>query len=317
MLFSVSTAIPAKGQFTEDRVFGFLELTGSARSAGLGGNHVALADGGVSLFTANPAYLTDRAHKEVSFSYLNHLSDIYLATVDFAYHLDQLGTFASGIRYLNYGDMQRTTRDGARIGTFNAYDFSWSFAFSREWLPSLTAGIGTQLIASSYDDYQSTGVAFFGGLMYTFNEGNTIAGLSFQHLGTQLTTYDGTREELPFTITAGISHRLNHLPLRFNLALHSLNKWEIPVYDDDSPGFADYLFRHVRLGTEILFSKHAHLRLGYDHLKNQSLKSDKRLDFAGASIGLGIMVYSIHMDISRSSFSESGGITQISLSKNF
>ncbi|MDG5766849.1 type IX secretion system protein PorQ [Balneolales bacterium ANBcel1] len=309
---------PALAQIGNNEVFGFLQIPADARSAALGGNHVSLDQGGVSLFTTNPAYLTEVSHKELSVSYLNHFSDIYLASAGFAYHLGNIGTFASGIRFVNYGDFTRTDSDGREHGSFSSYDFSWSGAISRPLLDRLQAGFGTQLIVSSYDSYQSTAIAFFGGLYYSFNSNYTHAALSFRHLGAQLTPFDDTREDLPFTITAGITHRLQHLPLRFNLALHSLNRWEMPVFDDeDDPGFTSNLFRHMRMGVELLFSENVNLRIGYDHLRNQELKSDQRIDLSGAGIGLGIGYRDFRFDISRSSYSETGGLIQLSLSHHF
>ena len=308
----------AMAQMGNDEVFGFLKIPASAHTAALGGNHVSLEQGGTALFTTNPAYLNESVHKELSVSYLNHFSDIYLATADFGYQLDGIGTIASGFRFLNYGDFTRTDSDGAEHGSFSSYDFSWSTALSRPLLEGLQGGLGVQFISSRYDSYQSTALALFGGIRYSFNNNYTHAGLSFQHLGFQLSTFDETGEELPFTITAGITHQLQHLPLRFNLALHSLDRWEMPVFDDvEDPGFFDNLLRHGRLGVELLFSEQVHLRLGYDRLSSEELKTDRRIDLSGAGIGLGIALSDFRFDISRTSYSESGGWVQLSMTHRF
>ncbi len=308
----------AHAQIGNESVFGFLKIPASARAAALGGNHVSLNNAETALFTANPAYLTKTSHKQLSVSYLNHFSDIYLGAADFSYHIDNIGTMASGIRFVNYGDFTRLDSEGRNQGSFNAYDLSWSTAFSRELFHDVRGGIGTQLITARYDDFQSTAIAFFGGMYYTFNNDYTHLGLSFRHLGFQLTRFDQSRENLPFTITGGISHRLQHLPIRFNLGLHSLNRWELPVFDDDQEtGFTDHLFRHVRFGIELLFTENVNLRIGYDHLKNQELQTDRRIDLSGTGIGVGITIRDIRFDISRSSYSETGGLIQISVGTRF
>lgn len=308
----------AHGQIGNESVFGFLEIPASARTAGLGGNHVSLYNAETALFTTNPAYLTETSHMQLTVSYLNHLADIYLGAVDFSYHLDNIGTMASGIRFVNYGDFTRIDSEGFEQGSFNAYDLSWSTAFSRELFQNFRGGIGAQVITSRYDSYQSTALAFFGGIYYLFNNDLTQAGLSFRHLGFQLTVFDELREDLPFTVTGGISHRLQHIPLRFNLALHSLNRWELPVFDDnDDTGFTDYLLRRIRFGMEILFTENVNLRLGYDHLKNRELQTDRRIDLSGTGIGFGIRTGDFQFDISRTSYSETGGLVQISVGTRF
>lgn len=308
----------ALAQVGNETVFGFLNIPGSAHTAALGGDHVALNRGGTAMFTTNPAYVGDTNHKEFSASYLNHLTDIYMANANMSWHFDEIGTVSAGIRFLNYGDFTRVDSDGTEDGSFRSYDFSWSAAYSRTVLENLQGGIGIRFITSSYDIYQSTAIALFGGLYYTFNDDLTHAAFSFQNLGSQLTQFDEKREKLPFDVSAGISHRLIHLPLRFNLTLHSLNRWDLPVFDDeDDPDISENLLRRIRFGTEILFSDNFHLRIGYDRLKNQELKTDRRIDFSGAGIGLGIEVRNISIDISRTSYSETGGIFQLSLATRF
>ncbi len=318
LLLFTGLSATTHAQIGNNEVFGFLKIPASARTAALGGNHVSLDQGSTSLFTVNPAYLSQTSHKVLSVSYLNHLSDIYLATTDFSYHLDNIGTVATGIRFVNYGDFTRTDSDGQEHGSFSSYDFSWSTAIARPVFDLMQGGLGIQVISSRYDTFQSTAIALFGGLHYSFNNDYTHAGISFWNLGLQLTKFDETGEDLPFTITAGITHRLQHLPLRFNLALHSLNRWELPVFDDEEdPGFTGHLFRHARMGLEILFSENVNLRIGYDRLKNEELKTDRRIDLSGAGIGLGIGFSDFKFDVSRTSYSETGGLVQLSISHQF
>jgi len=319
ILFLLTGLSPGSyGQSSNETVFGFLNVPGSARTAALGGEHVSLNSGGTAMFTTNPAYVSGVNHKEFSASYLNHLADIYMANAHFSWHINEIGTFSTGIRLLNYGNITRVDSDGIEDGSFGSYDFSWSAAFSRTIFGNLQGGAGTRIITSSYDTYQSTAIALFGGLYYTFNDDLTHLGVSFRNLGSQLTLFDETREKLPFDLSAGVTHRLMHLPLRFNLTLHSLNRWDLPVFDDEEdPGISENLLRRMRFGTEILFSDNFHLRLGYDHLKNQELKGDRRIDLSGSGIGLGIEIRDISIDLSRTSFSETGGLFQLSLATQF
>lgn len=306
----------ATAQIGNDAVFGFLNLPTSARSAALGGTHVSLYNEGTSSFQVNPSYLSSENHKELILSYVNHLYDIYLGSAALSWHFDGIGTVGTGIRFVNYGDFIRTDSEGFEQGSFSSYDFSWDLAWSRNIFENLRAGIGTQFIVGSYGDYRSTAIAFSGGVYYSIHNGLTNAAVSFRHLGFQITEFDETRENLPVSLMAGVSHRLRHLPLRFNLTLHSLEQWELPVFDDESkPGFTKNLLRHARFGTEFLFSDNFHLRLGYDPLQGEELKTDRRIDLSGTAIGLGIIIRDINIDISRSSYSETGGLIQLNIGK--
>ena len=316
ILISTGGVPQARGQFmaSSESVYAFLLLPPSARTAALGGNHVSLHQADVSLFTLNPAYIHDHTHRKISVSYLHHLADVYYGHSAFSYSLNRIGSLAAGVRFVNYGSFTRADADGNVSGTFHAYDMAWSLALSRELTDGLHAGAGLHFIHSRYDAYVSSGVALFGGLYYRLPNELTRLGVAVHNLGRQIVAFDQIYEPMPFTITAGVSHKLQHLPLRFNLAVHSLERWKLPVFNDvEDPGFTSHLMRHLRPGLEILFTDEFHLRLGYDHLRNRELASDRRIDFSGTGIGLGIVVRDLYLDISRTSLSESGALMQLTL----
>ena len=55
----------------------------------------------------------------------------------------------------------------------------------------------------------------------------TTMGLVAKNLGTQITSYSGTREKLPFEIQAGITQGLAHAPFRFNITFQNLERWDL------------------------------------------------------------------------------------------
>lgn len=290
----------------------------SARSAALGGYVVSLPDAGVTLFHINPGYLNSSQNKTFSVSYINHISDINMAAVDGAYYLNKIGTIGAGIRYLGYGNFTRTNDQGQNLGTFNAYDMAVSIGLGRTYTKNLQYGVSIDFIHSSYDIYRSTAIALSAGfLYYAPNHAFTIGG-SINNLGSQITTFDGRREPLPLDIRLGISRKLKHVPLRVSLTAHSLNQWNMQMYNDTGkPGIGSTIIRHLELGGEFLFSKNVHLLLGYNRYVHEELKTSNRLDLAGTSIGLEIRIKRYQFDISQSSFSQSGGYFQINLRTKF
>ncbi len=298
-----------------DSIFRFMQLTGNARTAALGGSHVALANPDAALFMTNPAYLSPDSHSNISLTWLNHISDINMGVAAGAYHVESLGTFGVGLRFINYGDIRRADESGTDLGNFSANDLAFSLGFSREVMPNLRAGITGNAIYAGYDDFNSTAISFDAGLYYFWEELNMYVGGAITNIGFQVSTFDGRDESLPLNIRLGMSRRLEYVPLRINLTFHSLNQWEMETFRDEgeSPSFTSNLFRHITVGGELLLSDNFHIRVGYDHLTNEELKVSTRLDTAGFGIGLGLNIRGFVFDFSRSSFSDLGGVTRIGI----
>ncbi len=297
-----------------DATYRFLNIPTSPRTAALGGNHVSLPNSDVSLFLLNPAYLSGNHHGQLALSYLNHLADVNMGFASGAFHHDELGTFGIGFRFVGYGEMIQTNAIGEELGTFTANDFAMNLGYARQIQDQLTAGVAFQFIHSSYHTFRSTGLAISAGLHYTFDDEQTWAGVSFGNLGRQVNYFDEQREDLPFDLRTSITRQLTYLPLRLSATAHSLTQWEMPSFNDEqTPRFADHLFRHLIIGGEFLFSENFHVRLGYNHFLHEELRSDARIDLGGASIGVGIQLRGFQFDISRNSYSDIGRLTQLGI----
>ena len=62
-------------QTSSSSIFRFLEISPSARTSALGGNHVAMFEPTVSEFYLNPAYLNPASSRTVSATFVNYLAD--------------------------------------------------------------------------------------------------------------------------------------------------------------------------------------------------------------------------------------------------
>lgn len=307
------TDAQAQSSNSSESVFKFLKLPASARAAALGGNHVSLPEADGLLFLSNPAYLNERAHGQLDFSYLNHLSDISMGAAGGAYHHKRLGTFALGLRVLDYGDMRQSGETGLDEGSFSANDMAFTAGYARPLLENLQAGASAEFIYAGYGNYSSSALALNLGLYYYYEALDLHMGGVIEHVGTQLSTFGGSNESMPVDVRVGLSRRLEYVPLRVHLTLHNLHAWDAENAQDDgeSPSFSANLMRHAALGGELLLSENVVFRLGYDHARNQDLKVNTRLDTAGFSYGLGIDYRAFTFDFSRSSFSDLGMLTRI------
>lgn len=304
-------AISSASEF--DRVYRFLQTSSTPHTAGLGGNVVSLPQTDANAFMVNPAYLNEVQHRLIGISYLSYLSDINQGVASGVYDVQDYGTFGFGIKFLDYGDFTRTDAESEEIGSFSSYDLSITGGWGYPVAEDLQAGVSLHSIFSSYDTYSSSALAVSAGLLYTIND-QTHAGFTINHLGRQLSNFDQETEPLPLDIRAGISRKLTHLPLRLNLTFDSLNQWNMPVHqDEEDPGFASNLFRHINFGGEFLFTENVNLRIGYNHQQREELKADNRIDLAGVGIGLGIKVSQFRFDYSRTNYSDVGALNQISV----
>ncbi|REL39239.1 hypothetical protein DYD21_04595 [Rhodohalobacter sp. SW132] len=304
----------ATAQQTGDSVFRFLELSGDARSAALGGAHAAFIEPQSSQFISNPANLSRSKTDELHLSYLNHLGDISFGTASYAFSIPGYGTASASIRFLNYGNMTGYDQFGNETGSAAANDLALTAGFSDQLSESLSYGVSVTGIYSSLAGYQSSAVSLSGGLLYNFADRETSIGLYLNNAGTQLSTYNGISEPLPLNIAAGVVHRFEYLPVRLHLTLQRLNNWNLDNPNDvEDPSFFQNLSRHVLGGAEFLFGERITGRIGYDYWLHGQTQTGKRIDGAGLSFGVGIHLNRMDIDFSRTSFSDMGSVVQLGI----
>lgn len=299
-------------------VFRFLEITPTARTAALGGNHVGLYGGDFSLMHLNPAYVNSQASGSVSASYLNFFSDANMGFSSGALEVDKVGVFGLGIRYMGYGDFKRIDENGNELGSFNPGDLSLSGVYSKKILEGLNVGAGLDLIHSSYAEFRSAAVALSAGVFYADTAAHFSAGLSIRNMGGQLTSFNGKKEPLPLDISIGFTKKPRDFPFQLSFTLKQLNNWDMRVFGEEKrPAFFENLFRHVIFGAESRLGQSLLLRIGYDHYLHAHTNTGQAFDLAGVAFGLGFEVKGVIIDLSRNSYSQLGGITRLSLKKDF
>jgi hypothetical protein len=314
LCFFLMITAPIAAQSGNSSIFRFLETTPNAKAAALGGNHAGLFDADVSLFHLNPAYLTPESSKSVSATFVNYLADVRIGFANGAYDLKNIGTLGIGIRYAGYGDMNEYNENGENLGSFRAGDLAFSTALSTKLSEKLSAAAGVDFIHSSYHTYSSSAITASGGMYYIDRENRFSAGLSFRNLGDQLSYYNGVGEDIPFDVSLGISKKPENFPFQLSLTLRQLNNWNMKVVGETKdPDVFNNIARHAILGGEAAFSDNFKLRLGYNHFVSQQVNSDAALNLAGVSIGVGLNIKGIGIDLSRSSYSDIGGVVQISV----
>lgn len=287
------------------QTYRFLDVPFHARSAAMGGAPVALPDASAGMMHANPAYLNASHHRQLAFGFANQVGDTRFSSAHAAWHLDGWGTLGIGFRHVGYGDLRERDRSGTDLGGFRASDFAMKTAFSADVGPSVRYGVALDLIHSDYTFTQSAAWAVSAGMTVRLPDESTV-GMSFLNAGSQFTSFDGGEESLPMDVRIGYSRRLQYLPFRFSITAQHLHEPDL-----ENP------FSHLEAGGEFQFSPNFFFRFGYDHQLRERLRFEDRIDLSGYSLGVGLRIKGIWLDVARVSYSQVGSMLQIGTDLHF
>lgn len=331
-LLLVFGSISLMGQKGGETVYNFLHLTNSARASALGGDVVSIADDDLNLVFHNPALLSPGMDQNMNLNYVNYFAGINYGYASYAFQKGNIGNFAGGIHYVDYGSFDRTDQFGNFDGTFRASEYALNLIYSRTLIDSvLRVGVNLKPIFSIYEQYTSFGTTMDFGLVYTNPHTYTSAGLVLKNLGMQFVSFSGTRERVPFEIQAGVTQRLAHAPFRFTLLLQNLEKWDLSYEKLDDGNvllgdelnevnrfdiFGDQLMRHVVFGMEFLLGESFHLDFGYNYKRRMEMKMDNWPGLVGFSWGFGFRISKFHVAYGRSRYHLAGGTSHFSLTTN-
>ncbi len=301
------------GQLAGTRSFVFTGLPSTARLAGLGGMATALSDRDVALTFFNPAAISSEMHNRATITYNNMVGDINYGYAGYGYNFKKAGMFTAGGMYLDYGKFKGYDDGGNKTEDFKANEsclhITWGKPLNAHW----QAGASVKFAYSAMGAYISTAAMADLGAIYNDTAKKFTAGFAIRNIGMQLLSYtDGTREKLPFDIQAGISKKLEHLPFRFFITAHNLQKWDLTYNQYLSTGqidlltqqplkkessFGDKLMRHFNFGGE-LGGKGFGLMFGYSHQRRREMNMETGRRLSGFAWGLNLKVRKIMISYS-------------------
>lgn len=298
-------------------VYQFLNLISSPRQAALGGKTITNFDYDVNQPLFNPASINSEMDGKLALNYGNYFGDVSYGTAAYAYTYDRhIQTFHAGITYINYGKFDGRDENGTATNEFSGSEIALSLGYSYN-IPKtkLYVGGNAKLISSSLETYNSFGIATDLGAIYINEDSNVNYALVLRNFGTQISTYAGTREKLPFEIVAGISQELENVPVRWHLTLENLQKWNVSFENPvratqtidgnqipEKVTFLGNAFRHVIFGAEIFPKKAFSVRLSYNFRRASELKIIEQRTFSGISAGFGIRFSKFRFDYSYSRY---------------
>ncbi|HEY5687720.1 MAG TPA: type IX secretion system protein PorQ [Yeosuana sp.] len=302
-LFCLLISMVSKAQVGGESTYQFLNLVSSPRQAALGGKVITNVDYDVAQGLYNPATINVEMDNQLALNYTSYLGGISYGTASYAYTIDRrTQTFHAGITYINYGSFDGYDESGNSTGTFTGNEAALSVGYSLQLgYSDFYFGANVKLITSKLELYNSLGVATDLGLLYINEDLDFHAALVVRNFGTQITTYAGLNESLPFEVDFGMSQRLENVPIRWHLTLENLQEWPIAVSNpsrvttdlsgnqtEEKIGFLGNVMRHAIIGAEIFPEGGFNIRLGYNFRRAEELRILDQRNFSGLSAGFSI-----------------------------
>lgn len=213
----------------------FLRISPDARSSGMGETGVAIADNANAVYW-NPgglAFLDYFAHsgdfqdavpyRQIALAYSPWLpqfnADLYYSYGTYAQHIEDIGTIAANLMFMNLGEFQSTDASGRTGPKFTSNEFAVSVAFGTKITDDLGLGANLKYIRSNLTPSIGMQPAAIGnsaaldlGLLWKpqnlgFLKDNLSLGFNLQNLGPKI-TYISESDPLPTNLKMGVAYRI-------------------------------------------------------------------------------------------------------------
>lgn len=331
-VFFLLLYVTAYGQTGGNHSFPFIDMSFNARSAGLGGDFISVYDDDITMGIANPSLLNADMNKHLSLSSALMAGGINYGMAGYGISLDRINsTLSTYVKYVSYGEFERTTVNGLSEGTFHPVEMIVGSGIGKDINKRLSIGGNLNFLYSQLETYSAFGASVdFAGTYRDVDNGFLVTVLA-KNIGYQFKGYTpGVRALLPVELQLAGSYKLKHAPFRFTLLAHHLNKWDLTYTDPnekptidpltgefipvDRPGFFDKLARHFTYQLEILVTDNIHLRAGFDFHRRKEFALEQRPGIAGFSFGAGLHFNKIRIDYGFIAFSQAGYTNMLTLS---
>lgn len=314
-----------------ESTFQFLNLVSAPRQAALGGKVFTNVDYDVSQPLSNPATINQEMDNQLALNYVSHLGGIGYGTAAYAYTVDRrVQTFHAGVTYINYGSFDGFDENGVSTGTFSGNEAALSLGYALQiGYSDFYFGTNFKIINSKLEQYSAFGAAVDMGLLYNNKDIDFQATVVVRNLGTQITTFAGTNESLPFEVAFGMSQTLEHVPIRWHVTLENLQQWPIArpnparITSDlegnqtsESIGFLGQVIRHTIVGAELFPEKGFNIRFGYNFRRADELRILEQRNFSGLSAGFSIRLNKIRFSYTHAKYTSASNSNFFGLQLN-
>ena len=275
----------------------FLKMGVGARSLGMAGAYVAVADDAHALYW-NPAGAAQAERPQIASSYnilYQDTSQGYLSYI----HPTSVGVWGLGLNYLQVADIEKRAGDTAAAdSTFSSKDSAYSVSYTRPrvW-KDLSLGFTLKALQLKLDTKSASAFAVDLGAHYRREDSPLSLGVSVLNLGSSV-KYDTVSDPLPLGVKVGAAYRFFNNRL---LAAAGADSW---VQEGINSAQLGVEWRPVSLFA---------LRTGYQYAPSRTELGGT----VGFSAGVGFHVRKLDIDYAYVPFGDLGDTNRLSLSFTF
>ena len=317
--------------------FAIYDVPSSARTAGLGVDFLAVADGSLDAALDNPSLIREELASHYGFGYVGLFGEAGAGHAAYGFKAKGFGNFVAGMRFLSFGKFEGYDETGQPTHDFTATDIMLSLGWGLQIDSTFSLGVTAKPVLSFYDAYFSLALGLDVAGSYASPSRRLVATVIGRNIGAQLARYDSERERLPFHLDAGLSYKLAQAPFRFYLQAADLQRWDLTYYDTLSPTshydpytgettrqsgaqrFADRIFRHLTAGVELAVADRFFARVGYSYRQTREMAAESRtvINFSGFSFGVGFKARRFDLSYARNNYHLGQAPNYLSLNFHF
>ena len=325
-LFGISGAMHA--QIGGNGVFSILRTPMHARSLAWGGYMSSQHSPDPMQASSNPALLRSGHHLNSSFSAGSLLPSIRTANAMVAWHTghaiandsvrESKPTVALSAQYIDYGSMLSYDEGGNSLPGISANETNISLIAAKPLNKNWYVGAQAGMVYSILGPYVANGIHVTVGTTYVNNDSTITTSLLARNLGAQIITYrNAPRESLGPNIEYSVCFTPKHMPFRFHITAHNLQRWDLtynqftgstgqvdlsgnPVVVEEA-GFGEKLARHIAVGMEMAMGKNLSFLFGYNDQRRKEMNNNYFRGTAG--FGWGLKFKFLRCDVTYSSAS--------------
>ncbi len=304
--------------------YNFLKFSPSPQLSALGGVNISNINKDISLSFHNPSLLREDMHAQFAANFTSFYAGIKNVHALAGFRKENWATnFTAGVNYFHYGSTTQTDAAGNIMGTFSPNDYVVQVGASRKYLERWYYGASFKFIHSSYGQYRSSAIAVDFGLNYYDSSSLMQIGFVARNMGSQIQTYAGTAEDMPFDLQLGITKRLRGSPFQFSITAQRLQTFDI-LYNDTTynsnngaevnDGFFTKLIRHFVFGTQVFVGDKLEFTVGYNVLRRAELSVvNSSNGLTGICFGAGVTLKKFQFRYGRAQYQSNTGVNQVGI----
>jgi len=250
--------------------------------------------------TYNPAILTVMPNKW-QVNYTRYVLDIQATNTLLIWPAPASGHLAAMAGYIDYGQFSETDDDGNKLGEFNVSDLTLRLGYGVPLTSKMSAGLTATFVNSNLAAYKSQALLGSLGLLYYDAISTLSIGLAYTNFGKLLSGYISDEEEIQSALMAGVSKKLEHLPMIIAADLmHYVS--------------GNYI---VKIGGEFIIGNNFFIRWGTSSRRFE-INTQHTLNnfFNSSSLGGGLVINRLQVDLTWLSLGHAGSVVAFSIAQN-